>query len=133
MPTKVCSFCGENRSLDDFCIKKHLKDGLNTKCKDCVRKTAELIHWGKTYEDLQLIYGTVCNICNQDEKVETKNGKPHRLCIDHDHTCCEIGCENCIRGLLCRSCNYQLGVLETKSWWMQNALDYLDKTDFGVI
>jgi hypothetical protein len=46
-------------------------------------------------------------------------GKPFRedgrICVDHDHTCCpdeKKSCGQCIRGLLCLSCNTTLGHIE---------------------
>ena len=55
----------------------------------------------------------VCAICCRSE-VATRNGRPRRLAIDHDHACCagRDSCGKCIRGLLCNRCNFLLTMLE---------------------
>ena len=38
-------------------------------------------------------------------------GNTERLVLDHDHSHCERGCRDCIRGVLCGGCNSALGFL----------------------
>lgn len=56
------------------------------------------------YEQLLDAQGGTCAVCSK---------KPNRsyLSVDHDHACCPTAktCGNCIRGLLCQSCNSFLG------------------------
>lgn len=50
------------------------------------------------------------------------------LSVDHDHQCCpgETSCGNCVRGLLCTSCNLQLGIIE-KEEFVRSATRYLSE------
>ncbi len=45
-----------------------------------------------------------CGICKA-----TVPGGMGRWHLDHDHACCDAGCQKCFRGLLCHSCNVGLG------------------------
>lgn len=49
---------------------------------------------------------------------------PH---VDHDHSCCSGSrtCGNCIRGLLCHSCNTGLGNFRDNPILLQKAIEYL--------
>lgn len=71
------------------------------------------------YEGLLEQQGGVCAVCG---------GLPNRnyLAVDHDHSCCptEKTCGNCIRGLLCGSCNSFLGRVNDNP---QSLLEYLKK------
>lgn len=139
MPTaadgsKRCNECGARKPIGEFCVKSYLPGGYNTRCRTCVRRTEDLRLWGITYEELEAIYGSVCNLCGRDETVvDQRSGRLHRLCIDHDHRHCSKGCRECIRGLLCRTCNYQLGVLEARPDWLRKALAYLGRDASWVI
>lgn len=46
--------------------------------------------------------------------------------VDHDHKCCpgRKSCGRCIRGLLCDSCNLDLGIIENEAWF-KSAQSYL--------
>lgn len=46
----------------------------------------------------------LCAICHEEEATS----------IDHDHECCAGGgsCGKCVRGILCRSCNWGLGLVK---------------------
>lgn len=49
-----------------------------------------------------------CAVC---ERVFTGANKP---CVDHNHACCsgKRSCGKCVRGLLCRGCNWRLEAIE---------------------
>lgn len=59
------------------------------------------------YEKLLSSQDGVCAICK-------KSPKSRRLAVDHDHSCCpgKSTCGECVRGLLCISCNSRL------EWWL---------------
>ena len=81
--------------------------------------------YGITYDQYEVMLekqGGGCAICQTKE-----SGGRGRFHIDHDHSCCpqEKTCGECIRGLLCASCNTKLGVLESE--WVRKANEYLAK------
>jgi hypothetical protein len=64
-------------------------------------------------------------------------GSKEKLCIDHDHACCPrdkfpnsqvYSCGECIRGLLCESCNHSLGRLQEDPRRIEGLLRYLEAT-----
>lgn len=54
-----------------------------------------------------------CAICST-----TEPGGSGTWHVDHDHTCCpgRHSCGQCVRGLLCSTCNTRLGVHEDFEW-----------------
>lgn len=56
------------------------------------------------YELLKEMQGGRCWICQR------ATGASRALSCDHDHLCCPEAptCGNCTRGLLCKTCNYDL-------------------------
>lgn len=65
-----------------------------------------------------------CAIC----KTEKPGGMGNTFHIDHDHKCCNkaSSCGNCLRGLLCASCNVRLGIIEN-SHFQKAAFAYLNQ------
>lgn len=108
MDTKRCLMCLHDKPLSEFGTKRHLRDGLNTRCKRCVKNVECIRIFGFTYDELVDRFGDKCNQCGELESIEGSS-----LSVDHDHDCCKYGCEYCIRGLLCRRCNYVTGVVES--------------------
>jgi hypothetical protein len=57
-----------------------------------------------------------CAICRRPPEVSEDTGLPEIFIWDHDHRCCANRktrlCGKCTRGLLCRRCNYLVGVIE---------------------
>lgn len=64
--------------------------------------TAE--EWRKLYE----FQGSLCAVCGP---VTGNRGASKALSTDHDHKCCAgpTSCGECVRGLLCSTCNVILG------------------------
>jgi hypothetical protein len=71
------------------------------------------------YLDLLKQQNGVCAICKNPPKRQW-------LAVDHDHSCCPSTktCGECIRGLLCGSCNSFLGRVNDNPQYL---LDYLRK------
>jgi len=65
--------------------------------------------------------GYLCLICDADGSEE-----PYRLAVDHDYETNEI------RGLLCTSCNYALGLFQDDPKKLLRAVHYLDNSGTGV-
>lgn len=78
-------------------------------------------HYRLSIEDYQKILNEQNNSCKICKKVT-------RLYVDHDHSCCsqKTTCGNCVRGLLCPSCNTLVGYLETKKDLVEEAYKYLE-------
>ena len=72
------------------------------------------------YDALAVSQGGRCAICRREEV----DGS---LAVDHDHACCpgRRSCGQCVRGLLCRACNYALGLLDDDVTRIRAAAAYL--------
>lgn len=63
--------------------------------------------YGISYEEYEILASNGCNICGKHDKENT-------LHVDHDHSCCDskITCGNCVRGVVCGSCNSVLAAVD---------------------
>ena len=61
-----------------------------------------------------------CAICGSSE-IKRTNSK--HFCIDHCNT------TNKVRGLLCRDCNFAIGLFKDNIKTLENAIQYLSKTN----
>jgi hypothetical protein len=149
-PTKKCSKCQTEKSLDSFCKHKNMKDGLNNNCKDCVKeynnKNKQQIKEYKSkyylenkehfaHKDrknhLMRKYGVTQEWYDEQLKLQdggckicgTKDpgkGLKH-FHVDHSH---ETGK---VRGLLCHSCNVGIGLFKEDIKLIQKAIEYVNR------
>jgi hypothetical protein len=73
------------------------------------------------YAALLFVQGGACAICQR------ARGVSKSLSVDHDHACCDgpTSCGNCVRGLLCSTCNKMLGHLRDDPEAFDRAVTYL--------
>jgi hypothetical protein len=153
MMDKKCGDCCSVLPLDEFSLDHRNRDGRGPYCRSCQNKrqntrrrqsSPEDLEAKKRYERawhhstkerrarsiksnrLKTRYGITledyermlneqrerCAICEEEKE----------LVVDHDHATGEV------RGLLCRSCNFQLGIVE-QAEWLAKAFRYLKIRD----
>lgn len=150
-----CNACLEWKDTEEnFRTTKY---GFRTHCKECDkkraleynknnpdrhRKTHTITRYNVDYDELLLTQNNVCALCSktpEQNALDTDNR--HRyLSVDHDHTCCNKStgvCGECVRGLLCHTCNMMLGLMEDDldqieklfggSSWGSSATKYLQR------
>lgn len=100
------------------------KDELNAKqrviaLRNCYELTEE------RYNEMLAAQDYRCAICFTDDPGTSKGG----WLVDHNHSCCagKKSCGECVRGLLCRSCNSGIGYLRDNVLLLQSAIDYLNR------
>ena len=78
------------------------------------------------YLELRRQQEDLCAACHEQLDFESA----YQVNIDHDHSCCDkrkpngtVSCGECVRALLCRSCNVGIGAMEREraKWplWIQ--------------
>lgn len=151
---KKCSKCGETKKLTEFYRNSTSRDGFRADCKSChsiryrewrqanqerlrekmrqyrIENADALVHaklmrtYGislERYVEMFEAQGGVCAIC--------RGTYARALAVDHDHACCpgKKSCGECVRGLLCGSCNVGLGNFREDPSRMYAAISYLEK------
>lgn len=126
---KVCTKCGEKKSLTDFHRSSSASDGKASWCKPCVnrikresrkrtytpenrRKWALKSRYGMTPEQVKAMHAAQngqCAVCKKDIE---------KFHVDHDHN------TGAVRGLLCHRCNVRIGGWDDAEW-LSSALRYM--------
>lgn len=94
-------------------------------CKSHVRLRSK---FNCSNDMIEALYSNpVCAICGRHEKDPLNKRKLH---VDHDHNCCppNSGCDNCVRGLLCASCNQGIGMFKDNVDFLSSAIKYLNSS-----
>ena len=76
------------------------------------------------YDEMLAAQGGKCAICLTDYTELSES-----LYVDHNRKCCpsKESCGNCVRGLLCRQCNFAIGLLKDNEVIIKTASDYVKK------
>ena len=113
-PGAVCSLSGcDKRPSDNGYCKSHAQTFR--------------FYGASAFDHLERFMMSGCDICG-DKTILSEKG--HLLWrIDHDHSCCKgkRTCGNCIRGVLCHSCNAGIGLLKDSVYVMTRAISYLTR------
>lgn len=138
---KRCKRCGWIKGFEAY---SRVPSGyLNPYCRTCLSERAAetpettkirqrradiLCRFGLSLEQRaeKLLQQGGCAICGV-----TEMDSGHTLSIDHDHRCCGANraCSDCVRGLLCRSCNTGLGFFADNVHLLTIAISYLQSYD----
>lgn len=135
--TQECNKCHEDKDIELFSWAKKSEGRRHRTCKSCVSARHRTNRYElkqkfgitpQQYEEMLERQGGVCAICKKPETVKL-NGVVKRLAIDHDRNCCpdyKNCCGNCIRALLCSSCNWFVGQIEKRQELLPKVLNYLN-------
>lgn len=79
--------------------------------------------YGISYDEYQQLASKGCAIC----------GDLQASYVDHDHSCCPGGrsCGKCVRGVLCKECNFGLGKFKDSVQNLWSAIQYLQSFKRG--
>ena len=159
---KMCSRCGETKTLSEYFINTKRKDGVQTYCKPChLEYGRERYSNPKAYTRRQMnrdeyakrrkasgrkwYLKSMYNLTEEqyEELHKTNNGlcwicnekTNYHLHVDHNHKCClkEKSCGKCVRGLLCYNCNTLLGNAKDNASILKSAIRYLELRKDGII
>lgn len=131
--TKTCKVCQRAKPLDAFYVTKYGAAGRRGTCKVCTKIKARparvdqirrqnLKNYGMTIAEYDALFAAQdgrCAICDEPEKIISRNGQPFRLAVDHDHQ------TGAARGLLCALCNRMVGHLESRADMVSRMQAYL--------
>jgi hypothetical protein len=128
-----CPGCKQFKYKDDFGDTKprrgQARANKNSHCKLCSRKNHVKRKYNISWEQcLEMADSQDYHCANPgcDEAINPENlGSCH---IDHDHACCQgdDSCGNCVRGILCVTCNVGAGNFSDDSKRLRGMADYLE-------
>jgi hypothetical protein len=115
---KKCPDCNQVKKSDEFRRAVRNIDGLQGYCKLCENQRKNASKYKMTIQKYRKAISKGCEVCSSYE----------RLCIDHDHKCCpgKYPCGKCNRGVLCHSCNFVEGRIQSKKQLL-SLLAYMEK------
>ena len=121
-PLKVCRDCYKQayteEDLQDFCTDSAQPLGKQHLCNACKSIRGKTRDRKNRYGITDLEYETAMSTSDSCECCGVKTN----LCYDHDHTLSKN--IKSFRGVLCKKCNYGIGLLGDTQEGVENALKY---------
>ena len=139
---KYCRKCNLEKVISEFSADARTNDGVYYCCKVCRKsnrkdynKSYRTKHRANNRERLRAYQAWFLYKLTEEVYLEMMAkgcevcGSMENLCIDHDHSCCsgKSSCGECIRGVLCRSCNQAEGFLKSNPELARKLADYLER------
>ena len=109
--TSMCKVCTKDNNKKYFADPKNKRKHRERQWKKYGIKNMTY----ERYEEMLLQQDNRCQICGKH-----KNKLQRELAVDHNHTTGEV------RGLLCKECNYFLGIVLEDVDFLKKVLDYLN-------
>lgn len=144
-----CWECGETKHITEFPRHKREPNGRHGLCKAChsLRERLRRTQYTEEFLDRRRTAGKASELkrqygltTDQYAKMIEKQGGGCAICgttaeqqgqhlsVDHDHSCCsgrKRSCGECVRGVLCTSCNRALGWFRDDPALLDRAAVYL--------
>ena len=132
----ICKTCNVDKSKEDFSPQSNSKN-KRAHCKVCRSSKARehRADFPDIYRNYEYKKKYKIDLDIYNKVLEEQNGVCYIckgtwskvLVVDHDHDCCseEKTCGNCLRALLCGSCNAGLGWFKHDIKIMSSAIAYM--------
>jgi hypothetical protein len=108
---QICIECGFLLVASEFGPLKGSRTGLRKECRYCygVLNSERMFGLPRgSYAKILASQGGHCGMCEMTEDLH-RAIFGRKFSFDHDHECCDDGCPDCVRGLLCTNHNSGLG------------------------
>ncbi len=135
-----CRTCKIPKPIDDFHLRR-APGGRESQCKVCVSERGRVWHARpdkqRQFRNQRLMYRFGITADDYDRRLVAQGGvcpicllppSPGAVFhVDHDHDCCsgDKTCGNCVRDLLCFTCNVALGAIKDSIESAQRLTEYL--------
>lgn len=132
--SKPCSKCKLTLPVGRFAKRPDRAVGLQSQCRECISAArragyAQRARHGMTREEREALLASQrgdCPVCNLPIPNDDRGWQIGA--VDHDHECCPgaESCGKCVRGILCKNCNFAIGLMGDSPSRMRSAAAYLE-------
>lgn len=133
--SSFCAWCNAPNPSRNRTRTRNLWPYICKRCLDPIKHVVERLkdHHVPHSRAKELINDSKCELCGSNLLDLIRFGNSRKfisnLTVDHDHNCCpgNFSCGKCIRGLICRHCNWALGAVRDRADVAMSLASYLGK------